>query len=298
MNQHCYRWLFVLVAIMMVSFSPGAQAIAVPKVVTIKPLIAPVKKSENLPKPDQGRQYEHKKIRTASGEFVVDMITIDLSRPGVKIITDTASNGDCATNCPAKPLKEFAQAHKAFAAIHGAYFCPPDYSFCKSKINYTFFTFLNSVTKVLQNAGEVKWLKGSILVFDTNNKPYFFPYAPDFKSIEKFESHYGVKVAALLSNAPALVDRGQNVVETTRPLEDKERTDKSLRGGIGVKGSTLYLVIAQKATVLDLAQIYLTLGVDTALNLDGGGSSAMYWNGKYVVGPGRSLPTVILFKQE
>jgi len=298
MNQSSYRSLFVVGVIIVISYFFGHLVIAARKIVTKKSVVAAVKKVENSPTLNQGKQYEHKKIRTSSGEFVVDMITIDLSQPGVKIITDTASNGDCVTNCPAKSLKEFAQAHKAFAAIHGAYFCPPDYSFCKSKINSTFFTFLNSATGVVQNAGEVKWLKGSIYVFDTNNKPYFFPSAPDFKSLQKFESQYGVNVAALFSNAPALVDHGQNIVETTRPLEDKERRVKSLRGGIGVKGSMVYLVIAQKATVPDLAQIYTTLGVDSALNLDGGGSSAMFWNGKYVVGPGRSLPTAILFKQE
>jgi len=36
------------------------------------------------------------------------------------------------------------------------------------------------------------------------------------------------------------------------------------------------------------------LGVKYALNLDGGGSSALYLNGSYIVGPGRSLPNAVI----
>jgi len=63
-----------------------------------------------------------------------------------------------------------------------------------------------------------------------------------------------------------------------------------------VKGTVVYAVIARGATVPDLASVMEALGVTTALNLDGGGSSALFWNGAYKVGPGRLLPTAIIFK--
>jgi hypothetical protein len=36
------------------------------------------------------------------------------------------------------------------------------------------------------------------------------------------------------------------------------------------------------------------MGMENALNLDNGGSTAL-WSGGYKVGPGRDLPNVILF---
>jgi len=46
----------------------------------------------------------------------------------------------------------------------------------------------------------------------------------------------------------------------------------------------------------DLAGIFISLGATDALNLDGGGSVALYENGRYKAGPGRSLPNAIIVK--
>jgi exopolysaccharide biosynthesis protein len=48
------------------------------------------------------------------------------------------------------------------------------------------------------------------------------------------------------------------------------------------------------ATVPDTGYVFKALGADYALNLDGGGSSALYFGG-YKVGPGRNLPNAIVF---
>jgi len=40
-----------------------------------------------------------------------------------------------------------------------------------------------------------------------------------------------------------------------------------------------------------------SLGAENAMNLDGGGSVAMVYNGSYKVGPGRNLPNAIIFAQ-
>ena len=58
-----------------------------------------------------------------------------------------------------------------------------------------------------------------------------------------------------------------------------------------------FLIIANSATVIDLANIMQALGMEQALNLDGGGSSALYYQGEYKVGPGRQLPNAIIFKK-
>lgn len=240
--------------------------------------------------------YERKTIKTKRGDFLTDLVTIDLGKKNMKIISDTAAKADCKNNCPAKSLKDYVDSRHGFVGMHGAYFCPPDYSWCKSKVNSSFYPFYNTQAKFLINAGEIKWLQGSILVFDQNNKAYFFLDGRDFKSLEQFEEKYSTKIQALISNSPALIVSGKNIVASQK-MDNKQLTTKGNRGGIGVKGGVVYLVIARKATVPDLASIMEALRVDTALNLDGGGSAALYWKGQYKVGPGRLLPTAIIFKE-
>ncbi|MEK7606773.1 MAG: phosphodiester glycosidase family protein [Patescibacteria group bacterium] len=266
---------------------PSSVGIIEPKIAS-----APVSASQ------EGRSYERKKIVTPRGEFDADIITIDLSRSGMKIVSDTASDADCKKDCPAQPLADYTGGHAgAFAAIHGAYFCPPDYSDCKEKINYYFYPFYNTAKGTMINAGEVAWLQGAILVFDTNNNASLFPSGRDFVSLADFESKNKVKVRAVIGNSPALIHDGANI-SSSQSMDDKQRTTKGFRGGIGVKGKIVYLVIARAATVPDLASVFEVLGVENALNLDGGGSSALWWNGAYKIGPGRKLPTAVLFSQE
>jgi exopolysaccharide biosynthesis protein len=54
-------------------------------------------------------------------------------------------------------------------------------------------------------------------------------------------------------------------------------------------------VIAQNSTIPDLADIMQIIDVDYALNLDGGYSSALWYNDEYMVGPGRDIPNAIVF---
>jgi exopolysaccharide biosynthesis protein len=52
--------------------------------------------------------------------------------------------------------------------------------------------------------------------------------------------------------------------------------------------------VVRGATVAEVAYVLKTLGLQSALNLDSGGSTAFYVNGKYVAGPGRQTPFGII----
>ncbi|MDD5627344.1 MAG: phosphodiester glycosidase family protein [Patescibacteria group bacterium] len=239
--------------------------------------------------------YTRKNIQTKRGTFNIDLAVIDLGKNKIDMLTETAAGGDCWNNCPARSLKDYISVNQGFAGMHGAYFCPPDYASCKGKINYYFYPFYNTRGKFLMNSGQIKWLQGSILVFDQNYNHYYFVDGREFKGLTEFENKYGVKAQALLSNSPTLIFQGKNIVATQK-MDDKQKNTKGYRGAIGVKGKVVSLVIARGATVPDMASVMEALGVTTALNLDGGGSSALYWNNAYKVGPGRLLPTAIIFK--
>ena len=63
---------------------------------------------------------------------------------------------------------------------------------------------------------------------------------------------------------------------------------------MGNKGSTAYIGVVHNATVAEVANVLKTMGLENALNLDSGGSTAL-WSGGYKVGPGRNIPNAILF---
>ena len=70
---------------------------------------------------------------------------------------------------------------------------------------------------------------------------------------------------------------------------------KGTRSGIGYGSGKLLLVVARSVSFMDLANIFKNLGATEALNLDGGGSVALY-DGGYKVGPGRSHPNAVIIK--
>lgn len=251
-----------------------------------------------LPGPsDLYSSYEEKQV-TANGQiFTVKLITIDLALPGLEIITDTASDNDCDADCPVKPLADYVSLNSAFAAIHGSYFCAADYSTCADSKNYFFYPVYNSRLGKMINQDQLKWpTTGPILVFDTNNQPYFFLSSQTFKDVPTFENTYNTNIQAAIGNKPALIYNSVNIVGT-QELDDKQKTVKSYRGGIGIKNSKVYLVAASNATVIDLAKIMESLAMEQGLNLDGGASTSLYYQDAYKVGLGRELPNAIIFKR-
>jgi len=228
--------------------------------------------------------YQRKTITTANGSFLVDLITLDLSSGAIRVVTDTANDSDCADNCPTKSLSSFVGGSGGFAGINGTYFCPPDYASCAGQVGSFFWKVRNTRLAKTINQNNGLGENEPYLTFSSTGKPTYYSQwvnAP-------------IGVYAGINCGPRLIEGGINVL-TNSSMDDKQRTVKSNRGALGIKGQTLYAVVAKSATVPDMTSILISLGVDSALNLDGGGSSALYYNGAYKVGPGRSLPNAVIF---
>lgn len=60
------------------------------------------------------------------------------------------------------------------------------------------------------------------------------------------------------------------------------------------KGNTVYIGFVYNATMGESARTLKALGMENAMNLDEGGSTAL-WYGGYKLGPGRNIPNAILF---
>jgi len=237
-------------------------------------------------------KYEHKTINVGTNRFSTDIVTIDLSNPKLKIITDTADSYNCKTNCRAKPLGKYVVENNGFIGINGTYFDTGN-----SKENYYFFPVYNTNIEKLINEDQLKyWTTGPIMAWDVNNKFYYFKDSREFVDVDNFESTYGVKLQAAIGNKPRLIEKGMNLL-IEWDIDEKQRNTKSYRNAIAYKDNTIYLVVARNATIVDLADIMKELKADYALNLDGGYSSTLWYNDEYMVLPGRDIPNAIIFKE-
>ncbi|MFA6272035.1 MAG: phosphodiester glycosidase family protein [Patescibacteria group bacterium] len=234
-------------------------------------------------------------ITLSRGSFAIDVVK--LNRNDFDLVSDTGNASDCGNNCPAQSLLAYANENGASFGIHGTYFCPPDYTSCAGKTYSYQQPFFNSALDKMLNTGKLPYHSGPMIVQNTDGTLNFFHRTISFGySVAEYESRYGKNVKAAISNYPSLVESGSVVVES-EPIE-ASMNNKSTRGGIGYDDNYFYLVIARSATVKDLAYIFDSLGADYAMNLDGGGSTALLYNSNYIIGPGRLLPNAILFTRK
>lgn len=198
--------------------------------------------------------------------------------------TDSGNTENCTDQCATKSLQSYVSGNGGYAGINGTYFCPPDYSTCAGKVNSFDFPVYNSNHSKWINEDKMLWTNRAMMAF-TSSAAHFYPTANSYSGLG------GIKAGIV--NYPGLVQNGASIVGQYE-LTSAQNT-KGTRGGVAVKGSTVYLVVTTSASVTDLANVMIALGVTHALNLDGGGSSALYYNG-YKVGPGRSLPNALILK--
>lgn len=206
---------------------------------------------------------------------MVDIIAADLSN--TRILTDVAQDGDCGNNCAVLPLADYVSRNGGFAGINGSYFCPPDYASCAGKVNSFDTLAFNSRTKKYSNSDNNKF----------STIPMFVQTADHAFRLMGASQEWGRDTGIIggLANYPILVSGGHAATG-----DDSKGGNK---GFIGVKGGKVYIGHIRNATYVQAAKVLETLGLDQALNLDGGGSSALYMGG-YKVGPGRNLPNAII----
>ena len=102
-------------------------------------------------------------------------------------------------------------------------------------------------------------------------------------------------VVSVVSGAPRLVKDGR--IETFLEsgfTEARFTTSSTPRTAIGtLSDGKLVLVSVGAATIQQMRELMLSLGCVDAVNLDGGASTAMYYNGSYIRSPGRELTTTL-----
>lgn len=226
-----------------------------------------------------GPGYSRQTVTSDTGNFVVSLVAADLSN--TKVIVDTASDGDCGNNCPTLPLATYVSRNNAFAGINGSYFCPATYPQCAGKTNSFDLLLMNKNKKYFNSDNNVY----------SNNPGVIF--GGSYIRFVTAVSQWGrdTNIDSMISNYPLLVFNS-NV--SFGGDDDPKKGSKGNRSFVAQKGNTVYIGVVHSATVAEAAHALKALNMENALNLDDGGSTAL-WSSGYKLGPGRELPNAILF---
>lgn len=226
-----------------------------------------------------GSGYSRQQVNSDAGTFMVSLIAGDLG--STKVIVDTASGGDCGNDCPVLALGDYVNRNGAYAGINGSYFCPASYPSCAGKMN-SFDTLLMNKNKVYFNSENNKFSTVPAVIFGGG----FIRFIG-----QSLEWGRDTSIDSMIANQPLLVSGGNVVFGGDG---DPKKGSVGNRSFVANKGNVVYIGVVHSATVASAARALKAMGMDNALNLDSGGSTAL-WSGGYKVGPGRGIPNAILF---
>lgn len=226
-----------------------------------------------------GSGYSRQSVTTDIGSYTVSMVAGDLS--STRVIVDTASGSDCGNDCPVLPLSDFVSRNGGYAGINGTYFCPASYPSCAGKTN-SFDLLVMNKDKTYFNSDNNVYSTNPIVIF-LDGSIRFIGAA----------SGWGrdTSPSGVLSNYPLLLSNNEIRFAGDG---DPKKGSKGNRSFVANKGNIVYIGVVHGATVAESAIALKALGMENALNLDSGGSTAL-WSGGYKVGPGRNIPNAIVF---
>ncbi|OGG04118.1 hypothetical protein A2Z33_03065 [Candidatus Gottesmanbacteria bacterium RBG_16_52_11] len=240
-------------------------------------VVIPANVPENNSLPGGG--YSRQAVKTEIGSFLVDIVAADLG--STRVLVDSASDSDCRNDCPVLSLSDYVSRNGGFAGINGSYFCPATYPSCQDKKN-SFDTLLMNKNKVYINSDNNVYSTVPAVIF-LSGSIRFVGRSLDWGR--------DTGVDGVLANQPLLLSGG-NIAFTGDG--DPKKGSKGPRSFVGSKDSAVYIGVVHNATVAEAPYVLKTLGMENALNLDSGGSTAL-WSGGYRVGPGRNIPNAIVF---
>lgn len=226
-----------------------------------------------------GSGYARQNVSTDVGTFLVSMIAGDLG--STRVIVDTASDGDCGNECPVLSLGEYVSRNGAYAGVNGSYFCPASYPSCAGKTN-TFDLLVMNHKKTYFNSGNNVYSNNPAVIFGEG----YIRFVSAASQWGRDTSPSGV-----LSNYPLLVFNSNVAFGGD---DDPKKGSRAGRSFVANKGNTVYIGVVHSSTVVEAAHALKALGMENGMNLDSGGSTAL-WSGGYRVGPGRNIPNAILF---
>ena len=196
----------------------------------------------------------------------------DVTVSSAEYLKTALANNTYGTNVTAK-TSETAANNKAILAVNGDYY----------GANTTGYVIRNGV--VYRDTVREDSSNGDLAIYKDGS----------FKIVyeDQVSADQLVKdgVVNLLAFGPALVENGEIVVNTKSEVGQSMASNP--RTAIGIIDENHYIIIvsdgrtseSQGLSLYEMAEVMKSYGVKTAYNLDGGGSSTMYFNGRVINKP-------------
>ncbi len=158
------------------------------------------------------------------------------------------------------------------------------------------------VTRIVENENVAIPSSGYVINFNGDSKKHaenfyvgqYLSFRGKFTDPQENQLEAWNRVADAVSAGPTLLKDGKILAD---PKSEGLTTTlaRTMRTAFGVTEDDKYLLVTVNAGMADLARVMQKLGAQDAINMDGGGSAGMWFNGKYVTKPGRLLNNAIIF---
>ena len=243
----------------------------------------PVVPLDSIRKDDPPIVHETREFKVGNKRIKAQTVTIALMDPRVELDVVVAGGEAGRT----EELSAMAKRHGAMVAINGAFFD----AYTESEIKKPYGWLLND-GEVL-NRGDS--FRRATFIYDRNH------LAEIADGLDMPELIRADGIDGAVQAGPRLVRNGKVDldVEGEGFKDPKILTNSGARSALGItRDHRLILVTVPAATIPQLAEIMLQAGAWQAMNLDGGASSGLYYNGKYLTKPGRLLSNALIVKLE
>jgi exopolysaccharide biosynthesis protein len=220
-----------------------------------------------------------KTFKVGGRSFSTQMVTISLMDPKVRL--KVALAGDAVGKV--EELSSLAKRHKAVAAINGTFFNAYTDNAYKAPYGY----IVSGGALKMKASGD----KRTIFTYDSNLLARLIP-GEDFNDAFNAGTMEGA-----LQAGPRLVVNGKVAIDVKAEgfKDPKILTGGGARSALGItRDHKLILLTTGGATIPQLAEIMKQAGAYQAMNLDGGASSGLYYNGKYLTQPGRKISNALI----
>jgi hypothetical protein len=207
-----------------------------------------------------------------SGKAYYHAIHVDMSRTDIAATTHYSSR--------LRSFSSTAQEVQPIAAITG-----------------TFFAWENQqpVADVIVNGQkEATGYRGSVLAVDWFGKVSIFD-APVKKPVDYFPYRHALRgMVRVLRDGKVCPD------PRSQGFRDARIWGSAARTGVGLtaKGKLVMVATANSVTLSQLAAALKSRGAVDAVSLDGGGSTMLYYRGKYKISTSRPLSTVFMIEKK
>lgn len=224
-----------------------------------------------------------KSVKVGSRSFSIQTVTVSLLHPKVNLDVVLAGN----TVGKVEDLNSIAKRSGAIAAINGTFF--DAYTKAAFKAPYGYIV---SKGKMLKDSPADR---RAVFTYDKNQLAGLVA-GLDFRPL----FNDGLIEGALQVGPRLLVDGNVSLNVAGEGFRDpKILTGGGARSALGLtRDHKLILVTTGGATIPQMAQIMKQAGAYQAMNLDGGASSGLFYNGRYLTSPGRQISNALVVKYQ